>query len=87
MVDYWAPWCGPCRMVAPELEKVAAADAGRVLIVKVNTDALPTLAQRGRLQSIPTLTIFFREREVARTAGAHSAAAIQSFLHQALAYS
>src|SRR4051794_31652479 len=46
VVDYWAPWCGPCRMVAPELQKVAARQAGRLLVVKVNTDALSDLGQR-----------------------------------------
>src|SRR5215203_1743944 len=46
VVDYWAPWCGPCRMVAPELAKVAARSHGRFLIVKVNTDALPDLGER-----------------------------------------
>src|SRR5688572_20188461 len=43
IVDFWAPWCGPCRMVAPELQKVAASNAGKYLVVKVNTDALPEL--------------------------------------------
>jgi len=66
-------------MVAPELEKVAAADAGRVLIIKVNTDELPTLAQRGRIQSIPTMAIFFRGREIGAYRRRRSAAAIQSF--------
>jgi thioredoxin 2 len=46
VVDYWAPWCGPCRMVAPEIEKVAARNAGRLLVVKVNTDALTDLGER-----------------------------------------
>src|SRR5581483_2832590 len=52
LVDYWAPWCGPCRMVAPELQKVASKHAGRALVVKVNTDQLPELGERFRIQSI-----------------------------------
>src|ERR1051325_9077911 len=55
LVDFWAPWCGPCKMVAPELSKVAGELAGRCLIAKVNTDQLQSLAQRFRISSITTL--------------------------------
>src|SRR5262245_56272228 len=58
VVDYWAPWCGPCRMVAPELVKVAARAGGRYLVVKVNTDALSDLGQRFGIRSIPTMAVF-----------------------------
>ena len=84
VVDYWAPWCGPCRMVAPELRKVAASQAGRVLVVKVNTDALSDLGERFRIRSIPTLAIFANGREVSRAAGARPAADIQAFIDQAV---
>src|SRR5688572_10988883 len=57
VVDFWAPWCGPCRMVAPELQKVAARQAGRMLIVKVNTDAVGELGDRFSIRSIPTLAV------------------------------
>lgn len=83
VVDYWAPWCGPCRMVAPELEKVAAHNAGRVLVVKVNTDALPDLGERFQIRSIPTLAVFAGGREVSRTMGARPAADIERFIQQA----
>jgi thioredoxin 2 len=83
VVDYWAPWCGPCRMVAPELQKVAARQAGRVLVVKVNTDLLADLGERFGIRSIPTLAIFAGGREIARTAGARPAADIETFIAQA----
>ena len=83
VVDYWAPWCGPCRMVAPELQKVAARLAGRVLVVKVNTDVLADLGERFQIRSIPTLAVFAGGREVARTAGARPAADIEAFIAQA----
>src|SRR5262249_8545879 len=70
VVDYWAPWCGPCRMVAPELKKVAARQAGRFVVVKVNTDVLNDLGQRYGIRSIPTLAVFAGGREVGRTTGA-----------------
>ena len=84
VVDYWAPWCGPCRMVAPELRKVAAHQAGRVLVVKVNTEALPDLGERFGIRSIPTLAVFAEGREVARTSGARPAPDIEAFVNQAI---
>ena len=84
VVDFWAPWCGPCRMVAPELAKVANANAGRFVVVKVNTDALPELGERFRIRSIPTMAIFEGGREAARTTGAMPAAQIESFVNGAV---
>jgi len=84
VVDFWAPWCGPCRMVAPEIAKVAASGAGRLIVVKVNTDALPELGERYRIRSIPTMAIFEDGREAARTTGAMPAAQIESFVNGAV---
>src|SRR6266850_6258984 len=84
VVDYWAPWCGPCRMVAPELEKVAARQAGRVLVVKVNTDEVSDLGQRFGIRSIPTMAVSSGGKEVARTSGARPAADIETFVDQAV---
>ena len=83
VVDYWAPWCGPCRMVAPELQKVATRQAGRVLVVKVNTDELSDLGERFGIRSIPTLAVFAGGREVARTTGARPAEQIEALVQQA----
>ena len=83
VVDYWAPWCGPCRVVAPELQKVAARQAGRALVVKVNTDQLADLGERFGIRSIPTLAVFSGGREVARTAGARPAEDIEQFIASA----
>jgi thioredoxin 2 len=85
VVDYWAPWCGPCRMVAPELQKVAARQAGRVVVVKVNTDVLNDLGARYNIRSIPTLAVFSGGREVGRTTGARPAQDIEAFIAQATA--
>ena len=84
VVDFWAPWCGPCRMVAPELAKVAARAAGRFLVVKVNTDVLNDLGQRLKIRSIPTMAVFSGGREAARTAGARPASDIEAFVNQAI---
>ena len=83
VVDYWAPWCGPCRMVAPELKKVAARQAGRMIVVKVNTDELPDLGERYGIRSIPTLAVFADGQEAARSAGARPAEQIEAFIAQA----
>ena len=80
VVDFWAPWCGPCRMVAPELEKVARTHAGEWLVVKVNTDALTETAGRYKIMSLPTLAVIDRGRELARVAGARPAAEIERFV-------
>ena len=82
LVDFWAPWCGPCKMVAPELAKVAAEGAGLWLVIKVNTEELPRLAQLFKIQAIPTMVLFKGGREVARQSGAMPAAGIRRFMQQ-----
>jgi len=84
VIDFWAPWCGPCRFVAPELDKLARSHAGRWLVLKVNTDQQTELAARYRIQSIPTLAVVHRGHEIARMSGAGSAADIERFVDQAL---
>jgi thioredoxin 2 len=84
VVDFWAPWCGPCRMVAPEIAKVAASNAGRFVVVKVNTDQLAELGERYRIRSIPTMAIFEGGRETARTTGAMPAPQIEAFVNGAV---
>lgn len=85
VVDYWAPWCGPCRMVAPELQKVAARQAGQAIVVKVNTDELSDLGQRFGIRSIPTLAVFEGGKEIARESGARPAPEIEAFIARARA--
>jgi thioredoxin 2 len=70
VVDFWADWCGPCRMMAPQFEQAARELKGRALFVKVDSDANPQLAQRFGIRSIPTLIRLDRGREVTRQSGA-----------------
>ena len=76
VVDFWAPWCGPCRMMAPEVEKVAQSLSGKGLVVKVDTESVPELGERFLIRSIPTLMIFRDGRVVSRESGARPAADI-----------
>lgn len=85
LIDFWAPWCGPCRAVAPEIAAVASRQAGRLLVVKVNTDVDPRVSATHRIQSIPTMAVFRGGVELARTAGTRPAAAIERFVADTLA--
>jgi thioredoxin 2 len=84
LVDFWAPWCGPCKMVAPEFVKLARETTGKFVIAKVNTEELPSLSQRFRITAIPTMVVFTNGLEKARQAGAMPAPAIRKFVEQAL---
>jgi len=76
LVDFWAPWCGPCRMMAPQFEAAARQLEPQVRLVKVNTEEAQNLAARHHIRSIPTLALFVNGREVARQPGAMGAADI-----------
>lgn len=85
VVDFWAVWCGPCHMMAPEIDKVAQHTAGRSLVLKVDTDANPELSQRYQIRGIPTIIVFSGGKEATRASGVQPAANIERMLAQAAA--
>jgi thioredoxin 2 len=84
LVDLWATWCGPCRMVSPALEQLATERAGRIKLVKVDIDAAPSIARRFGVQAVPTLLILRGGDVVARQAGAAPLPTLRSWVDGAL---
>lgn len=84
LIDYWAPWCGPCRMMAPEFGKAAKTLAGQVRLMKLNTEDHPQVSSAAGIRGIPALILYRNGRELARLAGARPAADIVAFARQHL---
>ena len=84
LVDFWATWCGPCRMIAPIVEEIAAQYDGKVIVAKVDVDEQGELAQRYRIMNIPTLMLFKQGQLVDKAIGARPKAALEQMLNKAL---
>jgi thioredoxin 2 len=84
LVDLWAPWCGPCRMVSPVLEQLATEKAGQIKLVKINADNAPDISRRFDVRSIPTLMVFRAGRPISTQIGAAPAAKLRPWLEDAL---
>lgn len=80
VIDFWAPWCGPCQMMAPEFAKAAAQAAGEALFVKVNTDAQPQIAGQFNVQGIPAFALMKNGRKAAETSGFQPAARLLAWM-------
>ncbi|RME16097.1 MAG: thioredoxin TrxC [Alphaproteobacteria bacterium] len=80
LVDFWAPWCGPCRMMAPEFAKAAQTLAPNARLAKINTEEFPKVSMKNNIRGIPTMILYQNGREVARQSGAVPASAIVQFV-------
>jgi thioredoxin 2 len=86
LVDLWAVWCGPCRMVSPALEQLARQMAGQLKLVKVDIERAPKLAQRFSVQAVPTLMVLYQGEVIARQPGAAPVDALRRWLDGAIAH-
>jgi len=84
IIDYWAPWCGPCKSMAPEFSKAAAALRSKCRFAKIDTQQFPAVSQRLQIRGIPLLILYAKGREVARLSGARPAADIIAFVNSHL---
>jgi thioredoxin 1 len=85
LVDFWAPWCGPCRMVAPVVEEIASEKVGQLKVSKINTDENQQTAIQYNVLSIPTLIVFKNGQEVKRVTGAYPKKKLEAEIEPALA--
>lgn len=80
LIDFWAPWCGPCQRMNPSIKQLAAETKGRLKVIKINVDNNPAVAQAYSIQSVPTLVIFKEGKLLARQAGALSEPQLKAFV-------
>ncbi|MGV0963801.1 MAG: thioredoxin TrxC [Polynucleobacter sp.] len=84
VVDFWAPWCGPCKMFAPTFEASATARSNKIVHVKINTERYPAIGAEFNIRSIPTLVLFKGGKELNRVSGALQTAQLNQFIDQAI---
>jgi thioredoxin 1 len=84
LVDFWAPWCGPCRMIAPELDRLSEEMKGQVIVAKVNVDENPVSAMKYRVSSIPTMKLFQHGKDVQTIIGFKSSSYLKQLIQGSL---